>query len=173
MMVSWLLRIVIGLVVIIAIVVIVGYSLPKGHTASRTAHLSAPPEKVWATITDFQSFPAWRKDVKSVTVLPTENGKRSWREDGKNGVVTYAADAWEPPSHFVARIADTGLPYGGSWVYSISPNATGSTITITENGEVYNPVFRVVSRFMSQTATIDAYLSALANKLGGAYTPSG
>jgi uncharacterized protein YndB with AHSA1/START domain len=173
MMVSWLLRIVIGLVVIIAIVVIAGYSLPKGHTASRTAHLPAPPEKVWATITDFQSFPAWRKDVKSVTVLPTENGKRSWREDGKNGVVTYAADAWEPPSHFVARIADTGLPYGGSWVYSISPNATGSTITITENGEVHNPVFRVVSRFMSQTATIDAYLSALANKLGGAYTPSG
>ncbi|HVD61459.1 MAG TPA: SRPBCC family protein [Gemmatimonadaceae bacterium] len=172
-MLTWLLRIVIGLVVIIAIVMIVGYSLPKGHTATRTAHLPAPPEKVWATITDFQSFPSWRKDVKSVDVLPTHHGKRSWREDGKNGVVTYEADAWEPPNHLVARIADKGLPYGGSWDYSISPNATGSTITIIENGEVYNPVFRVVSRFMSQTATIDGYLSSLATKLGGSYTPSG
>jgi|SRR6478672_12417759 len=172
-MLTWLLRIVIGLVVIIAIVMIVGYSLPKGHTATRTAHLPAPPEKVWGTITDFQGFPSWRKDVKSVDVLPTHDGKRSWREDGKNGVVTYEADAWEPPNHLVARIADKGLPYGGSWDYSISPNATGSTITIIENGEVYNPVFRVVSRFMSQTATMDAYLSSLATKLGGSYAPSG
>ena len=172
-MLTWLLRIVLGLVVIIAIVMIVGYSLPKGHMATRTAHVPAPPEKVWATITDFQSFPSWRKDVQSVDVLPAQDGKRSWREHGKNGVITYEADAWEPPNHLVARIADKGLPYGGSWDYSISPNATGSTITIIENGEVYNPVFRVVSRFMSQTATIDAYLSSLATKLGGSYTPSG
>lgn len=172
-MLTWLLRIVIGLIVLIAVVVIVGYSLPKGHTASRTANLPAAPEKVWATITDFQNFPTWRKDVKAVDVLPTHNEKRSWREDGNNGVVTYEADEWNPPNHLVARIADKGLPYGGSWDYSISPNATGSTITIIEHGEVYNPVFRLVSRFMSQTATIDGYLSALATKLGGAYTPPG
>ena len=72
-----------------------------------------------------------------------------------------------------ARIADKDLPFGGSWDYTISPNAKGSTVTITENGEVYNPIFRVVSRFMSNTATIDAYLSALAAKLGDTYTPAG
>jgi len=71
----------------------------------------------------------------------------------------------------IARIADKDLPFGGNWDYSISPNATGSTLTIIENGEVYNPIFRVVSRFMSNTATMDAYLSALATKLGDNYTP--
>lgn len=172
-MLTWLIRIVIGLVVLIAIVLIVGYALPKGHTASRTAQVPQPPELVWATITDFPNFPSWRKNVKSVEVLPTQNGQRSWRETTSDGVITYATDAWDPPNHFVSRIADRNLPFGGSWDYSISRNATGSTITITENGEVYNPVFRVVSRFMSQTATIDAYLTALAAKLGGTYTPSG
>ncbi|HUQ21072.1 MAG TPA: SRPBCC family protein [Gemmatimonadaceae bacterium] len=172
-MLTWLLRIVIGLVVLVAIVLVVGYALPKGHTATRTAHVPQPPELVWATITDFPNFPAWRKGVKSVEVLPTQNGQRSWRETTSDGVITYVTEAWDPPNHFVSRIADKNLPYGGSWDYSISPNATGSTVTITEQGEVYNPVFRVVSRFMSQTATMDTYLAELAGKLGGSYTPSG
>jgi hypothetical protein len=41
------------------------------------------------------------------------------------------------------------------------------TLTITEHGEVYNPLFRFVSRFiMGQTATLDAYLKALNANLG-------
>jgi hypothetical protein len=38
---------------------------------------------------------------------------------------------------------------------------------ITEDGEVYNPVFRFVSKFvMGQTATLDAYLKAMGNAVG-------
>ena len=173
-MMKWLVRIVVGLVVLVAIALIVGYSLPQNHTASRTASFSKPPEQVWATITDFAAFPSWRKEVQSVDVLPTADGKRSWRESSSRGEsLTFVTDAWEPPNHMTARIADKDLPFGGSWDYTISPNARGSTVTITENGEVYNPIFRVVSKFMSNTATIDAYLSALAARLGDTYTPPG
>src|SRR5678816_3688868 len=70
LMITWLLRIVIGLVVLVAILLIVGYSLPQNHTASRTAHFSQPPERVWAAMTDFAAFPSWRKDVQTVEVLP-------------------------------------------------------------------------------------------------------
>lgn len=42
-------------------------------------------------------------------------------------------------------------------------------LTITENGEVHNPLFRFVSRFiMGYAATIDACLKALRAKLGEA-----
>ncbi len=71
----------------------------------------------------------------------------------------------------MTRIADIGLPFGGTWDISISPEGTGSRITITENGEIYNPVFRVMSKLMNQTATIDSYLTGLAGKLGDTYTP--
>ena len=38
--------------------------------------------------------------------------------------------------------------------------------TITENGEVYNPIFRFLSRYvMGYTATMDRYLQAVQNKL--------
>jgi hypothetical protein len=173
-MLKWLVRIVIGLAVLVVIVVAIGYSLPQSHVASRTASFSQPPERVWATITDFTAFPAWRKEVQSVEALPSVDGKRSWREtSAKGSSLSFVTDVWEPPTHMTARIADKDLPFGGSWDYRISPNAKGSTLTITEHGEVYNPIFRVVSRFMSNTATIDAYLSALAGKLGDSYTPSG
>jgi hypothetical protein len=40
-------------------------------------------------------------------------------------------------------------------------------LSITENGEVYNPAFRFVSRYiMGHAATVDAYLKAVAPKLG-------
>lgn len=77
------------------------------------------------------------------------------------------ARASERRGHFVAYIADRGLPFGGSWDYRIEPDGTGSKLTITENGEVYNPSFGFVSRYlMGHTATIDKHLAALAVKTG-------
>jgi hypothetical protein len=43
----------------------------------------------------------------------------------------------------------------------------GSLLTITEHGEIYNPLFRSISRYLlGYTATIDNYLQALHAKLG-------
>jgi len=67
----------------------------------------------------------------------------------------------------VSRITDKGLPFGGSWDYRIERDGEGSKVTVTENGEVYNPIFRFVSRYvMGHTATLDKYLAALAAKTG-------
>ncbi|NIN10341.1 MAG: hypothetical protein GTN62_03355 [Gemmatimonadales bacterium] len=56
-----------------------------------------------------------------------------------------------------------------SWVSLMQP---GSTITITEDGDIYNPIFRVMSRlFLGYHATMDGYLTALGRKLGEEVTP--
>jgi uncharacterized protein YndB with AHSA1/START domain len=165
----------VALTAIGAVVFLIGSMLPQNHTASRTAHLSQPPERLWATVTDVAAFPTWRSDLTSVEQLPSHDGKLVWREISRNrNKLTFEAATVDPPRHLVTRITDKGLPFGGSWDYVISPEGTrtGSTITITENGEIYNPVFRVVSRFMSQTATIDSYLTALAARLGDKYSPA-
>jgi len=166
-MMTWLVRIVVTLIVIGIVVFIVGSLLPQNHTASRTANFSQPPETVWAAMTDVAAFPSWRSDVATVVQLAPQNDKPVWRETSHRGEhITYAAETWEPPRHLVTRITDKNLPFGGSWDYALSPNGTGSTLTITEHGEIYNPVFKVVSRFMSKTATMDAYLAALKARLG-------
>ena len=55
----------------------------------------------------------------------------------------------ESPSLLVGRIADPSLPFGGTWTYRISAAAGGgSEVTITEDGEIYNPIFRFMARFV-------------------------
>ena len=72
----------------------------------------------------------------------------------------------------VTRITDKSLPFGGSWEYLVTSEGTGSRVQITERGEVYNPVFRFVSRFiMGHSATASAFLKALGAKFGGQVSP--
>jgi hypothetical protein len=162
------------LVALIAVVAVVGAMLPRDHVASVTAHIPAKPDDVWATITTPADFPAWRSDVKRVEMLAATPTGPSWREHGSNGAITFAVDTWEPPKRFVGRIADTGLPFGGSWEYRVEPDGpTASRVTITERGSIYNPIFRFVSRFiMGYTGTMKTYLNALARRFGGETTPT-
>lgn len=146
-----------------AVVLIVGARLPKGHVVSVAAEVSAPPATVWRTIADPAAYPGWRTDVMSVTML----GPGSWREERRDDTISYVTEASEPPARMVVRIADKDLPFGGSWEYRIQPASTGSLVTITERGEVYNPVFRFVSHyFMDDAASATAYLRALSSHLG-------
>jgi hypothetical protein len=49
-MMTWLVRVVVGLVVIGVSGVHVGSLLPQNHTASQYRQFSQPPETVWAAI---------------------------------------------------------------------------------------------------------------------------
>jgi uncharacterized protein YndB with AHSA1/START domain len=163
---KWLLLALIVIVVLIVIVLVVGWMLPVGHVASRSASLEAPPETVWRTITDVDAFPAWRTGVRKVERLPDRDGRPVWVEDGTTGRITLAVERSEPPHVLVTRIADPDLPFGGTWTYTIRPTSNGCTLTITENGEIYNPIFRAMARFVfGYEATIAAYLDAVANRV--------
>lgn len=172
---KWLLIVVAVLAAIVLGVAAVGMALPQNHVAQRSAHFSASPEKIWAVIADAASYPTWRSDVSSVQMLSAEGGKVAWREvSAKGNKLSFEATTSEPPSHLVTLITDKGIPFGGNWDYRIVPDGTGSRITITEHGEVYNPIFRFVSRYvMGHTATLDAYFKGLAAKLGEPYVASG
>jgi uncharacterized protein YndB with AHSA1/START domain len=168
------------LVLLVAVVVLIGMMLPQDHVAARTVRVRQTPEQVFAIISDVEKVPTWRADVTRVEILPFENGRMMFREHGSDAV-TYRVEASEPPRRRVVRIADTNLPYGGTWTYDVTRaggNGAGTDaapltqITITERGEVYNPIFRFMSRFVfSHHATIDAYLTALGKKVGESVTP--
>ena len=170
---KWVL-VIVGVIVVLAVIVVgVGYALPVAHVASRTVTLRAAPADVWAAITDVAAYPAWRSDVDSVELLAPVDGRPHWRERGSNGEIPYQMTRVDPPGRLVTRIADPDLPFGGEWQYDITPEGAGSRIVITERGEVYNPVFRFVSRFiMGHAATIDTYLRALGSKFGETVSPT-
>ena len=154
------------LAAVILIVVTVGYALPVRHTAARERLLRADPGVVFAAISMPSEFPRWRTGVKSVEPLPPVNGKQSFREIGSDGTITYVYDEVVPGQRLVSRIADKSLPFGGSWTFELSPDSGGTRVRITENGEVYNPVFRFASRFiLGHHATVDRYLADLQTRV--------
>jgi hypothetical protein len=161
---KWILGLTLLLVAAGLLVILIGALLPKKHTVTRRVELHQSPDAVWSLIT---GPPTWRPDIQSYQELPANNGHRSWREIDKHGqIITFEAIESVPPRRLVTRIADPKLPFGGTWTYEITPTGSGCTLTVTEDGEVYNPIFRFVSRFvMGHSATVDAYLKAVTAKL--------
>jgi uncharacterized protein YndB with AHSA1/START domain len=168
------LYVVLGLVGVVALVAVIGLALPKGHRATRTVHLTASPAAVFAAIAEVEKYAEWRSDVARVERLPDDQGRVVFREHGKHGPITFRIDESIPPTRMLTRIADPGLPFGGTWTYDLKPADSGTDLTITEDGEVRNPIFRFMSRFFfSQTATIEAYQAALQRRLAAAGRPQG
>jgi hypothetical protein len=141
---KWLWVVLGSLAGLIALVVMVGAMLPVNHVASRRARFRETPEQIWPSLSPGVFQQRFRQDDVNYEVVESTPNRR-----------------------LVTKIADKNLPYGGSWVYEIEPGPAGAILRITERGEVYNPFFRFVSRFvMGHTATIDGTLRALGKKFG-------
>ena len=162
------LYVVAGLVALVLVVVVIGYTLPQSHTATREVTVQTSPAVVFMTIATPQAYPKWRSDVDSVEILPPEGGKERFRELGDNGPLLMRVEERVPNTRLVTVIADTTLAFGGKWTYQIEPSGTGTRLRITEDGEVYNPIFRFMSRFVfGHTATMDKYLSDVEKSFQG------
>jgi hypothetical protein len=123
----------------VAIVAVIGASLPRNHVASRSLAVRRSPEEIWPVI------------MQATT---------------SSGVPVDVIES-DPPRRQVTRVKDTEKMFGGTWTITVTPTATGGTLTITEDGWVGNPIFRFVSRYvMGHHATIDGMLKEVAKKFG-------
>ena len=119
-----------------------GKTLPVAHVASRSKRIPARPTIVWGLINDPVATKGWAGDTKTEVVEQDE------------------------PRLLVTKIVGESA-YGGTWTFEIAPEGhDASTVTITERGEVYNPAFRVLSRYVfGQTRSIESYLVKLERAL--------
>jgi Polyketide cyclase / dehydrase and lipid transport len=156
----------------ILLIVVIGYMLPTDHVAARAILLRRQPADVFALISNFKDEPSWRADVTQVEMLSQRDGHTRFVEKGKNGAIQFEVEESTPPQRIVTRIDGKNLPFGGRWIFEIFPAADGCRLNITERGEVYNPVFRFVSRFiLGYTGTIERYLTSVAKKFGESAMP--
>jgi Polyketide cyclase / dehydrase and lipid transport len=153
------------LVTLILLIVGIGALLPQKHVVSRTAAFKAPAQRVFQLISAPQT---WRTDLRESAAVEDRSSRQLFRETSTSGEpITYEVLESRPPTLRKVRIADKNLPYGGTWTYQILPQDGGCRLTITEDGEVYNALFRFVSQFiLGHTRTIDAHLKMLAKALG-------
>jgi hypothetical protein len=164
---KWVLIVVAVLILFVALVAIAGMMLPKAHIASRSSRFKQPPQAIWEAIT---GPPDWRSDIRGFENLLPLNGHRSWAETDKHGqTIAYESIEEVPNARLVTRIATEKLPFGGTWTQEIKPLADGCELTITEAGEIYNPIFRFMARFVfGYSGSIETYLKGLRKKFGEA-----
>ncbi|MEI8281111.1 MAG: SRPBCC family protein [Armatimonadota bacterium] len=153
--------IIVGIFVVpILVAMIGGAMLPIAHVASVEKTLPAEPEKVWKLLTDLENQPKWRSEVKSIRVTSRE--PLSWVESSSFGEIPMKIDDEEANKRLVTRIDSTTLPFGGTWTYILSEAKGYTKLTITENGEVRQPIFRFLSKYVfGHTKTLNTYMSSL------------
>jgi hypothetical protein len=160
------------LVGIVALVLVIGFLLPERHVRARVLALNRKPEDVFRLISDVQAAPSWRSGVQEVELLAPGDGHVRYREKGANGAVTLEVLESIAPRRMATRIADPSLPFGGIWIFDITAAADGCQLNITERGEIYNPAFRFMSKFvLGYHRTIDSYLRDVGRRFGEGATP--
>ena len=143
----------------------IGAMLPLRHHGTRKARYRVSPDALYAVLA---GPPDWRTGVKSFGALPDEGGRRRWWEQDSHGQkVTFELVEDAPPRKLAVRIADQGLPFGGTWTFEIAPDGGGSELRISEDGEIYYVIFRFMARFIfGYTGSIETYLKDLGAKFG-------
>jgi uncharacterized protein YndB with AHSA1/START domain len=166
-MMKWILVLLGVLVAAVAIAYTVGARLPQDHLAVVRARFAAPPDSVYDAITNVDAYPKWRKDVKSVSRLPARNGHTAWRETAGSGVLDYEATVAIRPNRVVNTIITKDAGFTGRWIFQILPDSTGSTLTVTEEGAVQQPIFRFLQRYVFGThAAMETFLHSLGGRFG-------
>jgi hypothetical protein len=152
-----------GLIGLVLVMAVIGLMLPRAHVVARRATLAKPPAEVWRALVEVEAHPAWRRGVKRIEVLEPAR----FREHSAHGAILFEVTESREPALRITRIADDKLPFGGRWIYELSPDGEGTRLAITEDGFVKQPVFRFLARTVfSQSATIEKFLADLGTHLG-------
>lgn len=155
---KWVLIIVGIIICLIAIIYIIGMLLPVKHSATIRDTVSANVDEVWNRLTDVSKFSTWRKNINSITVT----NDSEWIEVSGNDKIPMRFKEKVEGKRLVGAINSKDLPFGGEWLFELQPEGNHTLVTITENGEVYNPIFRFMSKFvMGHEATLKKYMSDL------------
>jgi len=157
-----------GLIVLVlliagGVVYVDGAHLPVNHSVTVSGVVPAPPDKVFALITNVAHGAAWRPAVKSVVTLRPENGRDHWVEYLDHGqYMTFLAVRTDPPTRREVVLDDPNAPYGGTWTYELAPGPSPTTtvLRITETGFIRPPLYRfMMAHVFGPTRNLDEYLA--------------
>jgi uncharacterized protein YndB with AHSA1/START domain len=155
-------KILLALVVIVAVILIYAATLPDSFRVQRSAAIKAPPEKVFALIEDFNSWPSWSPWEKldpamRRTISGAPKGKGAIYEwDGDKNVGAGRMEILEasPPSKVAIQL-DFLRPFASqnSTVFTLEGKGDLTNVTWTMQGPS-----SYVTKLMSVFASMDSMI---------------
>lgn len=145
-----------------------GTNLPDTHALTLKTVYHQPRAQVWQAIADYAAAPQWSPSIARVERRPDQDGLPVWRfydKDGHHMEVQVVEEV--APERHVSRIVATDYPYAGSWTFTLEEAGDKTLVTLTEEGQVKSPLWRLVMRYMmGQDTMVRAYLQELGKKFG-------
>lgn len=150
---------------------LVGLLRPRLHTVRSRLRLASTLEPVWEIVADHEQWADWQPGLKRVELLPETEGMTTLIAEGSWGEMPMRIEACEPP-HRLVTFVDGGT-YSGRWIWELEAAPDGGTVvTLTEEGEVRNPLFRTATMFHDNHKSMLRALRALATRMGESAEPT-
>jgi uncharacterized protein YndB with AHSA1/START domain len=167
----------VGLVVLVAGLVAVGFLMPSQYRVERSVRIDAPAERVYALLADPREWKGWsewnRRDpaMKITYSGPPAGSGAAWswesRSEGEGHMAFTRAD---PPRRIEYALEFPSMGAKSKGALTLSANGPSTAVTWTNEGDVgSNPLMRLFVPFMDSMVGPDfaaglANLKALAEK---------
>lgn len=163
-----ILGIIVGLLILITIV---GAFMSRTHVATSEITLKQPIDSVYKVLRDVGGMTTWWKDLKTSERVAGASGER-WRQVAGGFTMELDIVNDDPPRGFVSNIVEQpGAPFGGRWVYTLTTVQGGTRVSVSEEGWIGPPPFRVMASIMGLNRTLDSVLISLGTHFGEQVRP--
>lgn len=148
-----------------------GRSLPREHKVTSSITLVQPQDTVWLVVRHVGATNLWWSDVKAVRRL--DRSKESYEQNmGTAGMISVEIVSEDPPKRLVTRILnDEQQDFGGTWTYVVRNTDSGTEVTVTEEGWIASPFYRVIAQISGPRRTLNSYLTSFGAHFGESVTP--
>ncbi len=154
-------------VLLLAGVALAAWLLPVHQLSRRSRDLAQRPDQVWQVLTDFEAYPQWRRQVRSITRVPSAPHQELWRESYGGTGLTLRTEVEDHGRVLLRHVVGNKLEFGGVWRFELTPLHNGGTrLAVIEAAEYYRPLHRLVARYVTgEGRNIDLFLADLAREL--------
>lgn len=120
--------------------------------ATQSMHIEAPRERIWAVLTDFESYPTWARDLKEVTVLQRDEDDMAslvrFRAAamGRSTTYTLAYDWSDAPHRMVWKLVFGDIQKVLDGSYDLVERGSGTDVTYHLRVDLAIPLPQFVKR---------------------------
>jgi uncharacterized protein YndB with AHSA1/START domain len=154
-----------GLLILLLVLVVAAYFLPRGYRIERTVEIAAPPGQVFEWVGNLEKWRAWgvwyeRDPAMAVTVStdpgPAEaGGWVSWQSETQGNGTARLVKA-EPPWSAVYDLSFEGFDMTSRGSFRLEPTDAGVRVIWTDSGDLgLNPVYRWFGLMLDQMVGAD------------------
>ena len=164
----WIISLVFIIVLItIFSLMIISKSVSEQYAVSSMAYYNCDLKKLWDLATDFANQAAWRTGVIKIEKISDVSGRNIWKEFNSNGqVMKIETSEYSPMRRLVRRLINENEDGEIIWIYDFAEVGEVSTLTVSEQGKLLNPILKLISKFnSSKTKVLNMYFQDIANEL--------